>query len=116
MCLQEGGRQATTPACWTAVGSRPLDAAASYTLATDEYMLALKQGEPLLGVRDAQLTANHVMACITARKTVAPMVGGRVDLKMEESQRTAKLCSSISFLISMRSTSPMITSCGATIR
>lgn len=43
---------------------------------------ALKQGEPLLGVRDAQLMANDVMAYITARKTVAPKVEGRIDLKM----------------------------------
>lgn len=71
------------------IGGKPLDPAASYTIATNDYMLgggdgyaALKQGEPLLGVRDAQLMANDVMAYITARKTVAPKVEGRIDLKM----------------------------------
>ena len=70
------------------IGGRPLDPAASYTLATNDYMLnggdgytALKQGEPLLGVRDAQLMANDVMAYVTARKTVAPKVEGRITPK-----------------------------------
>ncbi len=71
------------------IGGKPLDSAATYALATNDYMLgggdgydALKQGEPLLGVRDAQLMANDVMAYIAARKTVAPKVEGRIDLKM----------------------------------
>jgi 5'-nucleotidase / UDP-sugar diphosphatase len=33
-------------------------------------------------VRDAKLMANDVMAYITARKTVAPKVEGRIDMRM----------------------------------
>jgi 5'-nucleotidase / UDP-sugar diphosphatase len=68
---------------------KPLDKAATYTLATNDYMFGggdgytvLKSAKPLLGVRDAKLMANDVMAYITARKTVAPKVEGRIKLKM----------------------------------
>jgi 5'-nucleotidase / UDP-sugar diphosphatase len=71
------------------MADKPLDKAATYTLATNDYMFAggdgyvmLKHAKPLLGVRDAKLMANDVMAYITARKTVAPKVEGRIELKM----------------------------------
>lgn len=70
------------------VAGRPLDPAASYTLATNDYMasggdgyLALEAGKPLLGARDGKLMANDVMAYITAQKTVAPKVEGRIGLR-----------------------------------
>ena len=70
------------------IGGKPLDPSASYTLATNDYMFdggdgytALKQGTPLLGVRDARLIANDVMAYVTAMKTVAPKVEGRITVK-----------------------------------
>lgn len=71
------------------LGERPLDPAATYTLATNDYMFGggdgygmLKDAKPLLGVRDARLMANDVMAYIAARKTVEPKVEGRIELKM----------------------------------
>lgn len=71
------------------VGGKPLDPAASYTLATNDYMaaggdgyVALQAGQPLLGARDGKLMANDVMAYITAQKTVAPRVEGRIGLRM----------------------------------
>ena len=57
------------------VGGKPLDKAATYTLATNDYMFGggdgyvmLKDAKPLLGVRDAKLMANDVMAYIAAKK------------------------------------------------
>jgi 2',3'-cyclic-nucleotide 2'-phosphodiesterase (5'-nucleotidase family) len=71
------------------IGGKPLDRAATYTLSTNDYMFGggdgyavLKTAKPLLGVRDARLMANDVMAYITARKIVAPRVEGRIRLKM----------------------------------
>jgi 2',3'-cyclic-nucleotide 2'-phosphodiesterase (5'-nucleotidase family) len=71
------------------IGGRPLDPAASYTLATNDYMagggdgyVALKAGTPLLAVRDGKLMANDVMAYVAAQKTVAPKVEGRIGLRM----------------------------------
>lgn len=71
------------------IGGTPLDRAATYTLSTNDYMFGggdgyavLKTAKPLLGVRDARLMANDVMAYITARRTVAPRVEGRIRLKM----------------------------------
>jgi 5'-nucleotidase/UDP-sugar diphosphatase len=71
------------------IGGKPLDPKASYTLATNDYIstgrdgyTALSKARPLLGVRDAKLMANDIMAYITARKTVSPKVEGRVKLKM----------------------------------
>jgi 5'-nucleotidase/UDP-sugar diphosphatase len=71
------------------VGGKPLDRAAIYTLATNDYMFgggdgytALKSGKPLLGVRDAKLMANDVMAFIAARKSVSPRPEGRIKLRM----------------------------------
>jgi len=71
------------------INGQPLDPAASYTLATNDYMaaggdgyVALVAGIPLLGARDGKLMANDVMAYIAARKTVAPKVDGRIGLRM----------------------------------
>lgn len=71
------------------IGDKPLDPAASYTLATNDYMasggdgyVALEAGQPLLGARDGKLMANDVMAYIAAQKTVAPRVEGRIGLRM----------------------------------
>ena len=71
------------------IGGKPLDPTASYTLATNDYMAsggdgytALEAGTPLLGGRDGKLMANDVMAYITAQKTVAPKVDGRIGLRM----------------------------------
>jgi 2',3'-cyclic-nucleotide 2'-phosphodiesterase (5'-nucleotidase family) len=70
------------------VGGKPLDRAAAYTLATNDFMFGggdgyamLKGAKPLLGVRDAKLMANDVMAYIAAQKQVAPRVEGRIVLK-----------------------------------
>lgn len=70
------------------IGGQPLDPSASYTVATNDYLFegadgytALKQGKPLLGVRDAKLVANGVMSYISTQKKVAPKVEGRIDLK-----------------------------------
>ena len=71
------------------VGGRPLDLAATYTLATNDYMAkggdgytALVTAKPLLGARDGKLMANDVMVYITKQKTVSPKVEGRIDLRM----------------------------------
>ena len=53
-----------------------------YLLEGGDGYTALQQGKPLLGERDAKLIANDVMAYIAARKTVAPKVEGRIDMKM----------------------------------
>ena len=71
------------------IAGKPLDPAGTYTLATNDYMArggdgytALEAGTPLLGTRDGRLIANDVMAYITAQKTVAPKVEGRIALRM----------------------------------
>lgn len=71
------------------IAGKPLDPAATYTLATNDYMAgggdgytALEAGTSLLGARDGRLMANDVMAYITAQKTVAPKVEGRIGLRM----------------------------------
>lgn len=70
------------------IDGKPLDAMTMYTLATTDYLFeggdeytALKQGKPLLGVRDAKLIANDVMAYIANRKSVSPRVEGRVNIR-----------------------------------
>jgi len=69
------------------IAGKPLDRAATYTLATNDYMygggdgyVMLKEAKPLLGVRDAKLMANDVMAYIAAAKSVAVKVEGRIGL------------------------------------
>ena len=70
------------------IGGQSLDPGATYTLATNSYMFAggdgytsLANARPMLGVRDAKLISNDVMAYITAKKTVSPKVKGRIVLK-----------------------------------
>ena len=70
------------------IGGKPLDPKATYTLATNDYIAtgrdgyaSLKNGHPLLGVRDAKLMANDVMSYVTAKKSISPKVEGRVTLK-----------------------------------
>ncbi|WP_395660063.1 bifunctional metallophosphatase/5'-nucleotidase [Aestuariivirga sp.] len=70
------------------IAGKPLDRTATYTLATSDYMFSgadgyqmLKTAKPLLGVRDAKLLTNDVMAYIAARKTVAAKVEGRILLR-----------------------------------
>jgi 5'-nucleotidase / UDP-sugar diphosphatase len=69
------------------IAGKPLERAATYTLATNDYMynggdgyVMLRSAKPLLGVRDAKLMANDVMAYIAAAKTVAVKVEGRIGL------------------------------------
>ena len=71
------------------IGGKPLDKAAAYTLATNDFMFAggdgygmLKSAKPLYGERDAKLMANSVMAFVEKKKTVSPKVEGRIKLKM----------------------------------
>jgi 2',3'-cyclic-nucleotide 2'-phosphodiesterase (5'-nucleotidase family) len=67
------------------VQGKPVDPAATYILASNDYMFAggdgyvmLKEAKPLHGARDAKLIANDVMAYIAARKEVTAKVEGRV--------------------------------------
>jgi 2',3'-cyclic-nucleotide 2'-phosphodiesterase (5'-nucleotidase family) len=71
------------------IGGKPIDRTATYTLSTNDYMqgggdgyIMLKGAKQLLGVRDAKLMANDVMAYIASRKTIAAKVEGRIRLKM----------------------------------
>jgi 2',3'-cyclic-nucleotide 2'-phosphodiesterase (5'-nucleotidase family) len=71
------------------IAGKPLEKTATYTLAANDYLFSggdgyvmLKNAKPLLGVRDARLMANDVMAYIAARKTVSPRIEGRIDLRM----------------------------------
>jgi 5'-nucleotidase/UDP-sugar diphosphatase len=64
---------------------KPLDVAAKYTIATNDFManggdgyVVFREAKPLLTVRDAKLMANDVMAYVTVRKTVSPAVEGRI--------------------------------------
>ncbi len=70
------------------VGGKPLDPAASYTLATNDFMAGGGDGYPvfrdakvLLGPIDAQLMASQVIDYVAAEKTIAPKVEGRIALK-----------------------------------
>jgi 5'-nucleotidase/UDP-sugar diphosphatase len=67
------------------VGGKPLDPAATYKIATNEYMAAggdgyasLKKGRPIIDASGGPLMANVVMDYIAARGTVAPAVEGRI--------------------------------------
>ncbi len=68
-----------------AVGGKPLDPAATYTLATNDFMAGggdgyavLKDAKVLVGPIDAQLMASQVIDYVAARKTIAPKVEGRI--------------------------------------
>ena len=67
------------------IGGKPLDPAATYRLATNEYMMAggdgyasLKKGRPVIDASGGPLMANVVMDYIAARSTVSPTVEGRI--------------------------------------
>lgn len=67
------------------VGGAPLDPAATYTLATNDYMArggdgytVFRDAEIVLGVNDAKLMANDVMVYIRSMGEVAPTVEGRI--------------------------------------
>jgi 5'-nucleotidase / UDP-sugar diphosphatase len=67
------------------VAGRPLDPAATYTLATNDYMAgggdgygALAAGKNLIDPSAARLMASQVMEHIAARGEVAPKVEGRI--------------------------------------
>jgi 2',3'-cyclic-nucleotide 2'-phosphodiesterase (5'-nucleotidase family) len=67
------------------VGGKPLDPAAVYRLATNEYMMAggdgyasLKKGKPIIDASGGALMANVVMDYITAKGSVSPAVEGRI--------------------------------------
>jgi 2',3'-cyclic-nucleotide 2'-phosphodiesterase (5'-nucleotidase family) len=67
------------------IGGKPLDPAATYRLATNEYMMAggdgyaaLKKGKPIVDASGGPLMATVVMDYIAARGTVAPSLEGRI--------------------------------------
>lgn len=67
------------------VDGKPLDVGAKYTLATNDFManggdgyVVFREAKPLMTTRDAKLMANDVMAYVTAHKTIAPAVEGRI--------------------------------------
>jgi 2',3'-cyclic-nucleotide 2'-phosphodiesterase (5'-nucleotidase family) len=67
------------------IGGKPLDPAATYRLATNEYMMvggdgyaSLKKGRPIIDASGGALMANVVMDYIAARGTVSPAVEGRI--------------------------------------
>ena len=67
------------------IGDSELDIAATYKLATNDYMArggdgykALKSAKVLLGPLDGKLMANDVMAYIRASGTIKPMIEGRI--------------------------------------
>ncbi len=69
------------------VGGKPLDPAAKYRLATNDFMLnggdgytMLADGEVILGALEGKLLAEDVMSYIAKAGTIAPKVEGRVRL------------------------------------
>ena len=71
------------------IAGEPLDPAATYTLATSDYIAGggdgytvLEAETALLSAHDGKLMANDVMAYIAALKTVAPKVEGRIGLRI----------------------------------
>ncbi|MCW2246297.1 2',3'-cyclic-nucleotide 2'-phosphodiesterase (5'-nucleotidase family) [Azospirillum fermentarium] len=70
------------------VGGKPLDPAATYTVATNDYLLrggdgydALKRGKVLVDPSAGTLVATLVMDHIQAQKTVSPAAEGRITEK-----------------------------------
>ena len=71
------------------IGGKPLDKAANYTLATNDYMqgggdgyYVFKKAKVLVGALSAKLMASDVMDYIMAKKDIAPAIEGRIKLKM----------------------------------
>ena len=70
------------------IDGRPLDDAARYKVATNDFMLkggdgyeVMKDAKVLHGERDGKLIANDVMVHIRAKGTVSPKVEGRIALR-----------------------------------
>lgn len=68
-----------------AVNGAPLDAAKTYTLATNDFMAnggdgytVFKSAKPLINAIDAKLMASAVIDYIAAKKEIAPTVEGRI--------------------------------------
>ena len=71
------------------VGGKPLDKAASYTLATNDYMQGGGDGykmfldaKVLVDALNGKLLASDVMDYLAAKKEVAPAIEGRIKVKM----------------------------------
>jgi 5'-nucleotidase / UDP-sugar diphosphatase len=67
------------------IGGKPLDPAATYTLATSDYLMAggdgyasLTKGRPIIDASGGPLMATVVSDYIAARGTVSPGVEGRI--------------------------------------
>jgi len=67
------------------IGGKPLDPAATYKVATNEYMMAggdgyfsLRKGRPIIDASGGALMATVVMDYIAAKGTVSPAVEGRI--------------------------------------
>jgi len=67
------------------VGGKTIEDAATYKLATNDFLArggdgysALKKAKILVGATDGKLIANHVMAYISKKGTVSPKLQGRV--------------------------------------
>ncbi len=70
------------------VGDKPLDPAATYKLATNDFMLnggdgytALAAGKPIVGADAGKLMANDVLAYIKAHNGIQAKLEGRVVVK-----------------------------------
>jgi len=70
------------------VGGQPLDEKRTYKLATNSYLLkggngytSLTKGKVILAPEEAKTIADTVSAYITAKKTIAPKVDGRIKVK-----------------------------------
>jgi len=70
------------------VGGAPLDPAKTYTLATNDFIIAggdgysmFKDAKVLLNARDAKLLANDVMVYVRDKGEIAPKVEGRITSK-----------------------------------
>ena len=72
-----------------AIGGKPLDKAATYTLATNDYMqgggdgyVMFKSAKVLVDALAGKLLASDVMDYIAANRQVAPAIEGRIKVKM----------------------------------
>ena len=70
-------------------GGKPLDKAATYTLATNDYMQGggdgyamFKSAKVLVDALNGKLLAGEVIDYIAAKKDVAPVIEGRIKVKM----------------------------------
>jgi 2',3'-cyclic-nucleotide 2'-phosphodiesterase (5'-nucleotidase family) len=70
------------------VGDKPLDPAATYKLATNDFMLgggdgytALGTGKVLIGPREGNIMATDVMNYLTSAKAIDQKVEGRIVAK-----------------------------------